>query len=225
MEHKEVIPIYEFGTDIDVDTVTTDALAGTNGIGSSLVTVNTVGPHGFEPGDAFTIIGFTNGIPGTGRAQGSFVVNTIPTNLSFTYYAKAKVGTVNGTEIQTTFTQLRAAGFYSGATIGRPTFSVSSNGANGNFILPIGGLSGATIIPFQDATLPEIGAPLTGGGLSTGTQITAVTGTGSTLATPEVQGDYTAGATEINVVDSAGILQNSIIDRGDGFGVAITNVS
>ena len=218
--------IYEIpGTDIDVDTVTTDASAGTNGIGSSLVTVNTVGPHRFEPGDAFTIIGFTNGVPGTGRAQGSFVVNTIPTDRSFTYYAKAKVGTVNGTEIHTTFTQLRAAGFYSGATIGRPTFSVASNGANGNFILPIGGLSGATIIPFQDATLPEIGAPLTGGGLSTGTQITAVTGTGSTLATPDVQGDYTAGATEINVVDSAGILQNSIIDRGDGFGVAITNVS
>ena len=61
--------------------------------------------------------------------------------------------------------------------------------------------------------------------MSTGAQITAVTGTGSTLATPEVEGDYTAGATEINVVSSSGILQNSIIDRGDGFGVAITNVA
>ena len=218
--------IYEIpGTDIDVDDVTTDASAGTNGIGSSLITVNTTGPHNFEPGDAFTIIGFTNGVPGTGRAQGSFVVNTIPTNRQFTYYAKAKVGVSNPTTISTTFTQLRAAGFYSGATIGRPTFSVSSNGANGNFILPIGGLAGVSIIPFQDAQLPEIGAPITGSGMATGAQITAVTGTGSTLATPEIEGDYTAGATEINVVDSAGILQNSIIDRGDGFGVAITNVS
>ena len=218
--------IYEIpGTDIDIDDVTTDASAGTNGIGSSLITVNTTGPHGFEPGDAFTIIGFTNGVPGTGRAQGSFVVNTIPTNRQFTYYAKAKVGVSNPTTISTTFTQLRAAGFYSGATIGRPTFSVSSNGANGNFILPIGGLAGVSIIPFQDSQLPEIGAPITGSGMATGAQITAVTGTGSTLATPEIEGDYTAGATEINVVDSAGILQNSIIDRGDGFGVAITNVS
>ena len=34
--------IYEIpGTDIDVDDVTTDASAGTNGIGSSLITVNT----------------------------------------------------------------------------------------------------------------------------------------------------------------------------------------
>ena len=218
--------IYEIpGTDIDVDDVTTDASAGTNGVGSSLITVNTTGPHNFEPGDAFTIIGFTNGVPGTGRAQGSFVVNTIPTNRQFTYYAKAKVGVSNPTTISTTFTQLRAAGFYSGATIGRPTFSVSSNGANGNFILPIGGLAGVSIIPFQDSQLPEIGAPITGSGMATGAQITAVTGTGSTLATPEIEGDYTAGATEINVVDSAGILQNSIIDRGDGFGVAITNVS
>ena len=218
--------IYEIpGTDIDVDDVTTDASAGTNGIGSSLITVNTVGPHGFEPGQAFTIIGFTNGVAGTGRAQGSFVVNTVPTTRSFTYYAKAKVGVSNPTTISTTFTQLRAAGFYSGATIGLPTFSVASNGANGNFILPIGGLSGTTIIPFQDAQLPEIGAPLSGTGMSTGAQITAVTGTGSTLATPEVEGDYTAGATEINVVSSSGILQNSIIDRGDGFGVAITNVA
>ena len=218
--------IYEIpGTDIDVDDVTTDASAGTNGIGSSLITVNTVGPHGFEPGQAFTIIGFTNGVAGTGRAQGSFVVNTVPSTRSFTYYAKAKVGVSNPTTISTTFTQLRAAGFYSGATIGLPTFSVASNGANGNFILPIGGLSGTTIIPFQDAQLPEIGAPLSGTGMATGAQITAVTGTGSTLATPEVEGDYTAGATEINVVSSSGILQNSIIDRGDGFGVAITNVA
>ena len=218
--------IYEIpGTDIDVDTVATDASAGTEGIGSSLITVNTVGPHAFEPGDAFTIIGFTNGVPGTGRAQGSFVVNTIPTTRQFTYYAKAKVGTVNGSEIHTTFTQLRKAGFYSGATIGRPSFSVASNGANGDFITPIGAQSGTTIIPFQDTDLPEIGSPLTGTGVATGTQITAVTGTGSTLATPEVEGDYTSGTTEINVVDSAGILQNSVIDRGDGFGIAITNVA
>ena len=218
--------IYEIpGTDIDVDTVTTDASAGTNGIGSSLITVNTVGPHSFEPGDAFTIIGFTNAVPGTGRAQGSFVVNTIPTTRQFTYYAKAKVGVSNGTAIHTTFTQLRKAGFYSGATIGRPSFSVASNGASGNFTLPIGAISGATIIPFQSLILPELGAPLTGSGITTGTQITAVTGTGSTLATPEIEGDYTAGAVEINVVSSGGILQNSVIDRGDGFGVAITNVA
>ena len=70
--------IYEVpGTDFDIASVTSDASAGTQGIGSSLITVTTVGPHNFEAGQPFTITGFNNSVSGSSRAAGSFVVNTI----------------------------------------------------------------------------------------------------------------------------------------------------
>ena len=217
--------IYEVpGTDFDIETVFSDASAGTQGIGSSLITVETVGPHGFEAGQPFTITGFDNSVQGASRAAGSFVVNTVPDIRSFTYYAKAKVGQVNPTIISTTFTQLREGDFYTGAAIGFPSFSVQSNGSAGSFVTSLGVLSGSTIIPYTGVQ-PELGAPLTGTGIQQGTQITAVNGSGGALASPTVTGDYSAGATEIIVQDSAGIIQNSVIDRGDGFAVTIINVS
>jgi hypothetical protein len=217
--------IYEVpGTDFDIATVTSDASAGTQGIGSSLITVTTIGPHNFEPGQPFTITGFDNSVAGASRAAGSFVVNTVPTTQSFTYYGKAKVGQVNPTTISTNFTQLREGDFYTGAAIGFPSFSVDSNGSSGNFTTSLATLSGSTILPYTGVQ-PEIGAPLSGTGIQQGTQITAVNGSGGALASPTVTGDYSAGATEITVADSAGIIQNSVIDRGDGFAVTIINVA
>ena len=217
--------IYEVpGTDFDVSTVTSDASAGTQGIGSSLITVTTVGPHGFEAGQPLTITGFDNGVQGASRAAGSFTVNTVVSTTQFTYYAKAKVGQVNPTTISTNATQLREGAFYTGAAIGFPTFSVSDNGSSGSIVTALAALSGTTFLPYSGAT-PPIGAPLTGTGIQTGTQITAINGTGGALASPTVTGDYLAGVTEIQVADSAGIVQNSVIDRGDGYAVTITNVA
>jgi len=217
--------IYEVpGTDYNLSSVTSDASAGTQGIGASLITVTTIGPHGFEPGQPFTITGFDNGVQGASRAAGSFVVNTVPTTQTFTYYAKAKVGQANPTTISTTFTQLREGDFYTGAAIGFPSFSIASNGSAGNFVTSLAVLSGATILPYTGVQ-PELGAPLTGTGIQTGTQITAINGSGGALATPVVIGDYTAGETEIQVQDSAGIIQNSVIDRGDGYATTIISVA
>ena len=217
--------IYEVpGTDFDVASVTSDASAGTSGIGSSLITVTTIGPHGFEAGQPFTITGFDNSVAGASRAAGSFVVNTVPNSTSFTYYGKAKVGTVNPTTISTNFTQLREGDFYTGAAIGFPSFSIASNGSSGNFVTSLASLSGSTILPYTGVQ-PEIGAPLSGTGIQTGTQITAVNGSGGALASPTVTGDYSSGATAITVADSAGIIQNSVIDRGDGFAVTIISVA
>ena len=217
--------IYEVpGTDFDVATVTSDASAGTQGIGSSLITVTTVGPHGFEAGQPLTITGFDNGVQGASRAAGSFTVNTVISTTQFTYYAKAKVGQVNPTTISTNATQLREGAFYTGAAIGFPTFSVADNGSSGSIVTALAALSGTTFLPYSGAT-PPIGAPLTGTGIQTGTQITAINGTGGALASPTVTGDYNSGVTEIQVADSAGIVQNSVIDRGDGYAVTITNVA
>ena len=217
--------IYEVpGTDFDIASVTSDASAGTQGIGSSLITVTTVGPHNFEAGQPFTITGFNNAVTGASRAAGSFVVNTIISSTQFTYYAKAKVASANPTTISTTNTQLREGNFYTGAAIGFPSFSVSSNGSSGSFQTALNALSGASILPYTGTT-PPIGAPLSGTGIPTGTQITGTNGAGGSLASPNVTGDFLSGVTEITVADSAGIVQNSVIDRGDGFAVAITNIA
>tara|TARA_B100001013_G_scaffold80600_2_gene43550 strand:+ start:91534 stop:99069 length:7536 start_codon:yes stop_codon:yes gene_type:complete len=217
--------IYEVpGTDIDVESVTTDASTSTQGIGASLITVNTTGPHNLDVGAPISIIGFAgSGVEGTGRATGSFVVHTIPTNKQLTYYAKAKVGTSAGAVISTKFTQMRRAAFYTGADLGEPSFSVASNGSSGAVVTSIGAIQGETVLAFT-GTPPPTGAPITGTGVATGTQVTAIQGTGGAIATPKISGDYASGTSQINVVDASGIVQNSVMDRGDGYATTIISV-
>jgi len=84
--------IYEIpGTDTEVQSVVTDGSAGTDGVGASLITVTTQGAHGFSPGTPITIKALEDSVTGASRAEGSFVITTVPTNNTFTYYAKAKV--------------------------------------------------------------------------------------------------------------------------------------
>jgi hypothetical protein len=119
--------IYELpGTDTAVTSVTTDASVPTSGIGASLITVNTVGNHGFTVGTPVLVKGYANTILGFSRAEGTFFINTVPTGNSFTYYAKAKVGTTFNEVLSTTYTQVRRGGLYTGATIGVPTITYSN---------------------------------------------------------------------------------------------------
>ena len=97
--------IYEVpGTDFDIASVDRCSQAGTQGIGSSLITVTTVGPHNFEAGQPFTITGFNNAVTGASRVPGSFVVNTIISSTQFTYYAKAKVASRKSTNTYNKYT-------------------------------------------------------------------------------------------------------------------------
>ena len=126
--------IYEIpGTDTLVTSVTTDASTGTGGVGASLITVTTVAAHGFSVGTPVTVKGYLNSVTGFARAEGTFVINSVPANpnisgspTTFTYYAKAKVGTSNGDVLSTTYTQLRKGAYYTGAAIGTPTFTYST---------------------------------------------------------------------------------------------------
>ena len=62
-------------------------------------------------------------VTGYSRGEGAFIIIArAPNGISFQYYAKAKVGTSSGTRIDTPTTQLRKAGFYTGASIGTPKF-------------------------------------------------------------------------------------------------------
>jgi len=220
--------VYEIpGTDTPVISVITDASAGTSGVGQSLITVTTVSPHGFEAGTPVTIKALENSITGAARAEGSFVIVTVPTSTTFTYYAKAKVGTTNGQVLSTGYSQVRQAGFYTGASIGSPTVSVVSNGFAGTLVAELTVPCLSTVIPF-DGPSPEIGAPLTNNAnIPTGTQVTAVRDTsagGGVYITPTIVGDYSAGTSTITVADGTGIIPDLAVDQGDGIAIFVQSV-
>ena len=216
--------IYEIpNSDQQVISCITDASSGTSGSGSSLITVTTQNAHGFLANQAFTIKALAVSVSGFSRAEGSFLVNTVPTATSFTYYAKSKVGTNNGDVLSTTYTQLRTGAFYTGSSVGIPSFSVYSNGSSGTITTSLISASASAVIGFT-GTAPPIGSPISGTGIASGTQITAVTGSGGTVATTSLNTTALINATSIVVNSTTGISTGLVIDRGDGQAITITNV-
>ena len=220
--------VYEVpGTDTPVLSVVTDASAGTDGIGQSLITVTTVTAHGFTAGTPITIKALEDSVIGAARAEGSFVIVTVPTNNSFTYFAKSKVGTTNGDVLSTTYTQLRQAGFYTGASIGNPVFTVASNGSSGTLVGELDIASGSTIIPF-DGPAPEVGAPLENINMPEGTQVTTILDTsagGGEYLTLETTANVNPSDTSVQVADATGVVPNLAVDRGDGTAIYVTSVA
>ena len=221
--------IYEVpGSEKQVLSVVTDASAGTDGIGSSLITVTTVGPHGLEPGQPITIKALENSISGAARAEGSFIIIETPTTSSFTFYAKAKVGSVDGEVLSTSYTQLREADFYTGANISVvPEFAVLSNGTSGTLETQLATGAGSTIIPYDGQT-PDIGAPLTNQFIPTGAQVTqAITNSsgGGVYVSANILGDASAGTNSLVVDDATGIISDLAFDRGDGQAIFVNDVT
>ena len=122
--------IYEIpGTDLNIISLTTDASGGGSKAGiESLITVVSSVPHQLSTGTAITVQNLDATIVGADRAQGSFIVNSIISNVSFTYYARAQVSTTIGASILTAYTIVRRGGFYTGASIGSTTFSDNGTG-------------------------------------------------------------------------------------------------
>ena len=220
--------VYEIpGTDTGVLSIITDASTGTSGIGQSLITVTTVAPHGFLAGDPVTVKALANSISGAARAEGSFVINTVPTVTTFTYYAKAKVGTSTGQVLSTTYSQLRKAGFYTGASVGTPSFSVLSNGTSGSMSAQLNIATGSTIIPYDGLT-PEVGSPLTSANIPLGSQVTGSTSTsngGGTYITPDIIDNTLSGNNRVYLQSTVGIVENLAVDRGDGTAIYVTDIT
>ena len=212
------------GSDIAVINVTTDASSATGDVGASLITITTTAAHGLNQYDPITIKALSNSVQGFSRAEGSFLVNSVTSSTSITYYAKAKVGTTNGEVLASTYTQLRKAGFYTGSNVGSPTFTVISTGTTGVITTSLITPSGSVYIGFSAGAV-GIGAPLTGTGINTGTQITAVTGSGGTAASTTLAANAIIGDTTINVTSNTGIGPGLVFNRGDGVAVAVTDVA
>ena len=220
--------VYEIpGTETAVLTVRTDSSAGTLGIGASLITINTIGAHGFAAGDAITIKSLNNSVLGAARAEGAFIITQVPNPTSFSYYAKGKVGTGGNQYIETATSQLRKAGFYTGADIGIPSFDIQSNGSAGELqpalLVPVNSDVIPYIVTLGDA--PEIGSPMIAAGIPFGSQVTAVIGTSGVVLTPIIVQDLSPGATVIPVQSTSGVIAGLAGDRGDGESSLVNTVS
>jgi hypothetical protein len=149
--------IYEKpGLDIFLSGVTT------NGASPSLITVTTSVDHGLVPNDAVIVYGLGN-TSTSARAEGAFVINSVPSSTTFTYFAKGIVGT-NGLSLFTGITYARRGGFYDGSSL--PIASVASDGANPSTI--------TVTCSANHGLVP--GAPLVGIASSTGTNHGLLTG-------------------------------------------------
>ena len=222
--------IYEIpGSETDLATITTDASSGTGGVGDSLITVYTVSTHGLEINDPIRISGVDDSVVGGARANGSFVVSSIPTADSFTYYAKGKVGTSSGTSLKTSYTALKKGDYYTGADIGTPTFTVESQGSSGTVVTEYQVPSGSNRIAYDDAQSDDvvIGSPLTGTGMPSGVQVTGI----ATLplnTVKTVYDDVTAPQNTVTLQDASSLQVGCAVSNGaasNAESIFITNIT
>lgn len=209
------------GSDISVSTVVTDASFPNGGIGASLITVTTNETHGFTVGQPFRIVGLLESIRGSSRAEGSFIVERILTANSFQYFAKGRVGENQGDSLYATYTQLRRGGFYTGASIGSPSFSVASNGNTGAFTSKLITRTGATRVAYTGVNNAIVGSPLSAGNLASGTQVTGIS---SSSATTTFAQSTIPPTNIITVTNASGIEVGSAIDDGTGKSTFVTNI-
>ena len=216
--------LYEIpGTDLSVIAVGTDASVGTGSFGSSLITVTTSGTHGFSAGQPITVKGLNAAISGFARAEGSFLVYNVPSSVSFTYYASARVGTSTNDNLYTSFVQIRQAAFFTGASIGQPTFSVFSNGSEQTVQTRFISTSGSSIIAYTGSA-PTPGSPISGSpSIIAGTSISG--SVGSNTVSANVKTDVSSvSSTSLTLVDLTGVQQNMALSDASGNGLIISSL-
>lgn len=156
-DHRNISGIYERpGLDLFVTNVTTD------GNSPSLITVTCSAPHALTVTNPVIVYGLT-GTTTASRAEGAYVVNTVPTSTTFTYFAKGIVGT-SGQTLYNPSTYARKGGFYTGSDL--PVSSISSNTASPSVI--------TVTCSANHGLLP--GSPLVAVATSAGTNHNLITG-------------------------------------------------
>jgi len=126
--------IYEIpGSDLSLINITTDASAGIYSTMSieSYISVFTSIPHGLVAGTPITVQGLDSTVPSYSEAQGSFIIDSVPNPNQINYYAKDKVGTTSGWTISSSYTVVRAGGFYTGSGRTDTQYTVVSGGTPG----------------------------------------------------------------------------------------------
>jgi hypothetical protein len=188
--------IYEKpGLDLFLTNITTD------GNTPSLITVTCSAPHNLLVNDPVILYGLGN-TSNYARAEGAFVINSVPNSTSFTYYAKGIVGT-NNLSIFTGATYGRRGGFYTGASL--PISTITSDGVNPSRI--------TVTCSANHGLVP--GAPIVSIVTSNGTNHNLVTGNFFAETVPS-QTTFTFTARVGGSVASAGLTANMFV-RSDAF--------
>ena len=200
--------VYEqVGTDLTVNSIATYANAF-----ASIINVS-VTSHGFSAGDPFTLSALNSSVIGYARAEGTFLVLANTGVNTFTYVSKGNVGLTKDESLLTGQTQMRRAGFYTGATIPVANIYNVGNTAAGSlmhvtFSTPHGF---APSMPFLVNVAGNIVA----------TSVSNVTGpfyTNAVINTTKIsfvaRGNVVAG---VNLVGLAGISSVSLYARPDGY--------
>ncbi len=134
------------GIDLATTDVTTDYTSGSST--NSLITVTFGSVHELSVGDVVNVSGLDSGVAGFSRADGSFLIESVPTTTTIKYYARGIVGSSNGESLHTEETLSRRGGVYANASI--PVSSGSSGGGDPstvtlNFTNPHGLIPGTNI--------------------------------------------------------------------------------
>jgi len=195
-EIRNIPGIYEKpGLDLFLSDVTT------NGASPSTITVTTSAPHGLSVADPVIMFGLT-GTANYARAEGAFVIATVPTSTTFTYFAKGIVGT-NQLSIYGSSTYGRRGGFYTGSNL--PISSMTSNGANPS-VITVTCSANHGLVP---------GAPLVGIVSSSGTNHGLLTGNFFAESVPSTT-TFTFTARVGGIVQNSSIT-STMYTRSDAF--------
>lgn len=118
------------GIDLTVTSITTDynVTSGTN----SLITVTFSDVHNLLAGQVIAISSLNPGVIGYSRATGNFIINSIPSSTTLTYFAKGLVGTFNGQSLYIADTLAKRGAIYSAAEV--VVKDATSSGANPSVI-------------------------------------------------------------------------------------------
>lgn len=210
-------------TDMSVNAITTDISATTGFFGSSLITVSSNGSHGFSVGTPITVKGLNGSVNGFSRAEGTFFVNAVINAATFNYYASAKVGLINNESLFTSFVQIRQANFFTGAQIGSPIYSVSSNGSASLIASIFSSAATQSRIAYV-GTAPTVGSPITGSGfIPAGTSVSALSGAAVITANAKI--NIAPTDTAIQLVSYTGVVAGMAFDNGSGVAIYINSIA
>ena len=210
------------GTELNVASITTDASVNTGNFGASLITVTFTSPHNFVDKQPITIRGLNRNVSGYSRAEGSFITFRLVSPSTISYYASARVGTTPGESLFTNSIQFRQAGFYTGSSIGSPTFTVPTNGSIST-IEPIFNVpTGSDKISYIGST-PVPGSPVSGSAfVPAGSSVSGTSG--AALVNVQFLNNVTSGSNSFDLIDTTGIVPNMGLDDGDGDVVYVSTV-
>lgn len=208
--------IYEVpGTDLAVTAATTDASTQSGGVSTaaSIITITTAVAHSYTVGQAITIKGFNSAITGFDRAEGSFLVYTIPSTTTFTYIAKGKVGYINGDNVWTAFVQLRQGGLYTGSAI-NAVINTTITGTTTATPVFNANFNGTTAMIYTSGTIPALGTYITGSNIPAGTYIVSGISPNFVLnqIVPTATGTSVTGSTNnITVANTTGMYPGATV--------------